>query len=110
MEFRRVLFGSAGVKKILAEGGVGSINHLLEPRDVVIASDYIDQSMRKDVGLEGHYLLMMRQALCPTLRDKLICATETHPLHRVFKRGVYVCTDGRHFESPAEVAMFKGHG
>ncbi|XER11566.1 Purine nucleoside phosphorylase [Sporomusa aerivorans] len=102
------LFREAGVKKILAEGGVGTVNHLLDTRDVVIASDYIDQSMRKDVGLEGHYLLIMRQALCPHLRQILITAAETRPLHRVFRRGVYAVTDGRHFESPAEVAMLKG--
>ena len=103
------LFREAGVKKILAEGGVGTVNHLLDPRDMVIASDYIDQSMRKDVGLEGHYLLIMRQALCPQLRQDLITAAEARPLHRVFRRGVYAVTDGRHFESPAEVAMLKGH-
>ncbi|MDA8212956.1 MAG: phosphorylase, partial [Clostridia bacterium] len=45
------VFRQAGVKKILAEGGVGSINHLLRPRDVVIPNDYIDMSMRKDVEL-----------------------------------------------------------
>ncbi|HWR56157.1 MAG TPA: MTAP family purine nucleoside phosphorylase [Negativicutes bacterium] len=104
------LFREAGVKKIVAEGGVGSINHLLDPRDMVIASDYIDQSMRKDVGLEGHYLLIMRQALCPELRAGLLRAAQARPLNRVFSRGVYVATDGRHFESPAEVAMLKGHG
>jgi 5'-methylthioadenosine phosphorylase len=104
------LFREAGVKKVLAEGGVGSINHLLDPRDVVVASDYIDQSMRKDVGLEGHYLLIMRQAICPNIREQLIRAGEANPLNRIFRRGVYVVTDGRHFESPAEVAMFKGHG
>lgn len=103
------LFREAGVKKILAEGGVGSVNHLLDTRDIVIASDYIDQSVRKDVGLEGHYLLIMRQALCPHLRQELICAAKERPLTRVFQRGVYAVTDGRHFESPAEVAMLKGH-
>jgi len=103
------LFREAGVKKILAEGGVGSVNHLLDTRDVIIASDYIDQSMRKDVGLEGHYLLIMRQALCPHMRQQLINAAEARPINRVFRRGVYAVTDGRHFESPAEVAMLKGH-
>lgn len=103
------LFREAGVKKILAEGGVGSVNHLLDLRDMVVASDYIDQSMRKDVGLEGHYLLIMRQALCPHMREELIRAAEKRPLGRVFRRGVYAVTDGRHFESPAEVAMLKGH-
>lgn len=104
------LFREAGVKRILAEGGVGAVNHLLEPRDMVIASDYIDQSMRRDVGLEGRHLLIMRQALCPHISEHLLQAARIRPLNRVFSRGVYICTDGRHFESPAEMAMFKGHG
>jgi 5'-methylthioadenosine phosphorylase len=103
-------FREAGVKKIIAEGGVGSINHLLDTRDIVIPSDYIDFSMRKDVGLDGQYLLVMRQALCNVLRETLIETARLAPLNRVFSRGVYVTTDGRHFESPAEIAMLKGHG
>ena len=100
----------AGVKKILVEGGVGSINHLLELRDLVIPNDYIDNSMRKDVGLGGPYLLVMRQSICPTQADALHEAAKEQVSARdryVFKRGVYVNTDGRHFESPAEVQMYK---
>nr|WP_040292835.1 MTAP family purine nucleoside phosphorylase [Acetonema longum] len=100
----------AGVKKIIAEGGVGSINHLLDLRDIVVPTDYIDQSVRKDVGLEGHYLLVMRQAICPDLHRQLVTAAGNQPLGRVFPRGVYMVTDGRHFESPAEIAMYRGHG
>lgn len=95
----------AGVKKIISEGGVGAINHLLKPRDVLIASDYLDFSMRKDVGLEGDYLLAMRQAVCPAIRKALYKAAQNHAPGRVFDRGVYAVTDGRHFESPAEIAM-----
>lgn len=54
------VFKEAGVKKIFAEGGVGSINRLLELRDLVIVDDYIDHSMRQDIGLGGPYLLSMR--------------------------------------------------
>ncbi len=105
------VFKQAGVKKVLAEGGVGAINHLLRPRDIVIPHDYMDFSMRKDVCLEDRYLLMMRDALCVNMIKKL---DETITHHwtkgRVFDRGVYVNTDGRHFESPAEVGMFKMSG
>lgn len=104
------VFQKAGVKKIYAEGGVGSINHLLELRDLVIPNDYIDHSMRKDVGLGGPYLLTMRQPICPSQADILhrVSKKKVEPLGRyVFKRGVYVNTDGRHFESPAEVQMFR---
>lgn len=99
----------AGVKRIIAEGGVGSVNHLLDPRDFVIPHDYIDQSVRKDVGLEGKYLLVMRDALCPTIREGLLHSAKNMYNGRIFSRGVYAVTDGRHFESPAEIAMLRGH-
>ncbi len=102
-------FEQAGIKQIIADGGVGTANHLLDPRDFVIPDDYLDLSCRKDVGLAGKYLLIMREALCPSLRHALIEATRRNFKGRIFTRGIYANTDGRHFESPAEIAMLKGH-
>lgn len=65
-------FREAGVKRIFSEGGVGTINKLLDTRDFLIPDDYLDMSVRKDVGLEGKYLLVMRDALCPQMREELI--------------------------------------
>ncbi|HWQ88925.1 MAG TPA: MTAP family purine nucleoside phosphorylase [Desulfitobacteriaceae bacterium] len=105
------VFEQAGVKTVLTEGGVGGINHLLQPRDIVIPHDYLDYSMRKDVSLGSPYLLIMRQAICPELVQSLYAGILTNnPPGNVFRRGVYVCTDGRHFESPAEIQMFKQLG
>jgi len=95
----------SGVKKILSEGGVGSINRLLRPRDIIVPTDYLDFSMRKDVGLGGAYLLTMRQSVCPGIRRELVRTAELEAVGRVFDRGVYAVTDGKHFESPAEVEM-----
>ena len=95
----------AGVKRIFSEGGVGTVNKLLDTRDFLIPDDYLDMSVRKDVGLEGRYLLVMRDALCPQMRAELIKATRKHFNGRIFTRGTYANTDGRHFESPAEIAM-----
>lgn len=103
------VFREAGVRRIFAEGGVGTVNKLLDPRDFLIPDDYLDLSVRKDVGLEGRYLLVMRDALCPELRQALIESTKKHFDGRIFTRGVYANTDGRHFESPAEIAMMNGH-
>ncbi len=103
------VFREAGVKRIISEGGVGTVNHLLDPRDFVIPDDYLDLSVRKDVGLEGRYLLIMRDALCSEIREELIRLTKQEFDGRVFTRGIYAVTDGRHFESPAEIAMMKGH-
>ena len=102
-------FRQAGVKRILSEGGVGTINHLLDPRDLVIPNDYIDLSVRKDVMLDGRYLLIMREALSSELRKQLLISSRKYFHGRIFDRGVYAVTDGRHFESPAEIAMLKGH-
>ena len=102
-------FREAGVKKILSEGGVGTVNRLLNPRDLLIPDDYLDLSNRKDVQLDGKYLLVMRDALCPLLREKLIDAARKFYDGRIFERGICAVTDGRHFESPAEIAMLKGH-
>ena len=102
-------FKEAGVKRILSEGGVGTINPLLDPRDLVIPDDYIDLSVRKDVMLDGRYLLIMREALCKELRFALLASARKYFHGRIFNRGTYAVTDGRHFESPAEIAMLKGH-
>ena len=102
-------FREAGVKRIFSEGGVGTINKLLDTRDFLIPDDYLDMSVRKVVGLEGRYLLVMRDALCPQMRAELIKNTRKHFSGRIFTRGTYANTDGRHFESPAEIAMLNGH-
>lgn len=99
----------AGVTRILSEGGVGTVNPLLDPRDFLIPDDYLDLSVRKDVMLDGRYLLVMRDALCAELRQTLIEETKKRYTGRIFDRGIYAVTDGRHFESPAEVAMMQGH-
>jgi 5'-methylthioadenosine phosphorylase len=97
----------AKVKKIIAEGGVGAVNHLLKTRDLLIPNDYMDFSMRKDVGLEDKHLLIMRDAICPVMSMLLYQVAEQNWPGKVFDRGIYVNTDGRHFESPAEVGLFK---
>jgi 5'-methylthioadenosine phosphorylase len=99
------VFREAGVKEILSEGGVGSINRLLRPADLIIPTDYLDYSMRKDVSLNSASLLIMRQPVCPDLRSVLVKAASQKSIGRVFDRGVYAVTDGRHFESVAEIEM-----
>ncbi len=105
------VFKEAKIKKIIAEGGVGAINYLLTPRDIVVAHDYMDFSVRKDVGLEDKYLLIMRDAICPDMSNNLyeLFFNEWNK-GKVFNRGIYVNTDGRHFESPAEIIAYKQMG
>lgn len=106
---------AAGVRRIVAEGGMGAANHLLELRDLVFPHDYIDMSLRKDVELGGPHLLVMRDPICPDLKSIMIdvareeIARRNDP-RRIFRRGVYAVTDGRHWESRAEVQMLRQAG
>jgi 5'-methylthioadenosine phosphorylase len=103
------VFHEAGVRKVLSDGGVGSLNHLLDPRDVVLPNDFIDLTVRQDIYVRGDHLLIMREPVCPVLHGMLYdAASEAYP--RVFARGVYLVTDGPRFESVAEVDYMRRLG
>lgn len=103
------VFHEAGVGKVLADGGVGSLNHLLDPRDVVIPDDFIDLTMKQDIYVRGDHLLIMREPICPTLADRLTQGARAH-FPRVYSRGIYLVTDGPRFESVAEVDYMRRLG
>jgi 5'-methylthioadenosine phosphorylase len=103
------VFHEAGVKKVLADGGVGSLNHLLDPRDVVLPTDFIDLTVKQDIYVRGDHLLIMRKPICPALHERLFAAASP-VFDRVFRRGTYLVTDGPRFESVAEVDYMKRLG
>jgi 5'-methylthioadenosine phosphorylase len=103
------VFHRAGVRKVLADGGVGSLNHVLDPRDIVVPSDFIDLTVRQDIYVRGDHLLIMRRPVCPDLHSHLYeGASESFP--RVFPRGTYLVTDGPRFESVAEIDYMRRLG
>ncbi len=104
------VFEQAGVDTILAEGGVGSIKEDLSLCHFIVPDDYIDLSMRKDVYLSDKYLLVMRDPVCPDLANILTGTSSKIFPDRDVSRGVYAVTDGRHFESRAEVRMIRTLG
>lgn len=104
------VFKKVGVKKIIAEGGVGTIRTDANLCDFFIPEDYIDLSLRKDINLSDKYLLIMRDPICPQISSILYKnAKNLFPERQIFK-GIYVVTDGKHFESKAEVRMIKSFG
>ncbi len=104
------VFEQAGVKTLFAEGGVGSIRNDLAMRQFFVPDDYIDLSLRKDVRLSDRYLLIMRDPFCPKLTSILQETVSGLDPDRHIGKGVYVVTDGRHFESCAEVRMIEKLG
>ena len=103
------VFSEAGVRKVLADGGVGSLNHLLDPRDVVIPNDFLDLSIKQDIYVRGDHLLIMREPVCRELSGHLYAGASAN-FQRVFSRGTYLVTDGPRFESVAEVDYMKRLG
>lgn len=103
------VFHEAGVKRVVADGGVGSLNHMLDPRDVVIPNDFIDLTTRQDIYVRGDHLLIMREPVCPVLHHHLYSAA-SESFARVYPRGVYLVTDGPRFESVAEVDYMRRLG
>lgn len=103
----------AGVKRILSDAGVGSLNHLLDPGDLVVVDDFVDQTTDRDrYGVVvGDHLLIMRDPVCAAGREALVgSARRLAPARRVFTRGTYVVTEGPRFESPAEVRQLQSMG
>ena len=103
----------AGVKRILSDAGVGSLNHLLDPGDLVVVDDFVDQTTDRDrYGVVvGDHLLIMRDPACAAGREALVgSARRLAPDRRVFTRGTYVVTEGPRFESPAEVRHLQSMG
>ncbi len=103
------VFHEAGVSKVVADGGVGSLNHLLDPRDIMIPNDFIDTTIKQDIYVRGDHLLIMRRPICPVLADHLHAGASVE-FQRVFKRGTYLVTDGPRFESVAEVDYLRRLG
>ncbi len=103
----------AGVKRILSDAGVGSLDHLLDPGDLVVVDDFVDTTTDRDrYGVVvGDHLLIMRDPVCATGREALVgAARRLAPERRVFTRGTYVVTEGPRFESPAEIRHLQGLG
>lgn len=105
------VLAQAGVKQVFAEAGVGSLNPLLDPRDIVIPDDYVDLTTHRDpTPVVGGHLLIMRDPVCANMAAELTVAARRHAAGRVFGRGTCVVTEGPRFESRAEVRMMQGHG
>ena len=103
----------AGVRRVLSDAGVGSLNRLLDPGDFVIADDFVDHTTDRDHGgaVCGDHLLIMREPVCPACREALrLAAQRLAPDRRLFTRGIYVVTEGPRFESLAEVDQLRHLG
>ncbi len=101
-----------GVTRILSWTGPGGINPKFEIGNLVVVSDIIDFTKKRDYTFfENGRLGFIRVSppFCPVIRVQLVELLKgfNHPFH---KKGVYICTEGPRLETPAEIRFFSKIG
>lgn len=99
-----------GVGSILASAAVGSISEDLPPGSLVVLTQFLDFTRARagtffDGEEEEVRHVDMTDPYCGHLRAELLGAAEALG-EKVHPEGVYVCTEGPRFETPAEIEMF----
>lgn len=105
---------SIGVTNIIATTAVGSLNLAMKPGDFVLVDQFLDFTKNRastfyEGGKRGVVHLDVTEPYCPQLRKTIKGAAEGLGIN-VHEQGVYVCTEGPRFETPAEVRMFEKLG
>lgn len=103
-----------GVSHILSTTAVGSLNLSMKPGDFVFVDQFIDFTKGRDStffegGKRGVVHVDMTEPYCPRLRSVLKKAAEGTGIE-AHAKGVYICTEGPRFETPAEIRMFTQWG
>lgn len=110
-----------GVNYVIATNAVGSLREKLVPGSIVIPNQIIDfTKTRHYTFFDGSFSIKMRSGVtkggvvhtdvtepyCEKLRKKIIRAAKIAG-YNIYTSGVYVCTEGPRFETPAEINFFK---
>jgi 5'-methylthioadenosine phosphorylase len=113
-----------GVTRIMATQAVGSINPTIAPGTFVIIDQFIDQTrLRPTTFFDGRTEVIVDEGrrvkgvvhidvtnpYCPELRQALIASCAKEGVMHV-DRGVYICTEGPRFETPAEIEAYRRMG
>jgi len=97
----------AGVEKIIATSAVGSLLEELPPGSLVVIDQFIDFAKRHITYYDDVVVHVdVTRPYCPSMNRVLFEAG------RMVKApirlgGIYVCTEGPRFETPAEIEMFR---
>lgn len=101
----------AGVRRIIGNAGVGALNPLLDPGDLVLADDFLDFTRSRPSSLHPTWThsVAMVEPFCPALRA-LMAEAARRDFRRVFTRGVIVTVEGPRLEGLAETQRLRSHG
>ena len=106
-------FRELGATSVISQNAIGSVNRAIRPGDIVISDDFLDRTKARPLSLfddtDCWVRVDMTEPFCPRLRAALITAA-TARSNRVIPRGVFVCTEGPRFETPAEINAYRLEG
>ncbi|MEA1993863.1 MAG: S-methyl-5'-thioadenosine phosphorylase [Euryarchaeota archaeon] len=99
-----------GVERILATTAVGSMNPAFRPAEFVLPNQFIDFTKRRNYTLYDDRVVHidLSEPYCPEMRGIVKKTAEKEGI--TVHEGVYVCTEGPRFETPAEIEMFQKMG
>jgi 5'-methylthioadenosine phosphorylase len=103
------LFREAGVRRVVAEAGSGSITQHFRPRDLVLPHDVLDFTPSVGGRLDPDAVVLMREPFCPDIRGAFwehAATWASDKATRAFNRAVYATGQGPRFETAAEVSAF----
>ncbi|HMK53835.1 MAG TPA: S-methyl-5'-thioadenosine phosphorylase [Methanobacteriaceae archaeon] len=91
-----------GVNRIIATNAVGSLNEDLKPGTFLTPDDFLDFTHQRAVTFYDDRTVHVdvTEPYCNHLRKVLVSSG------KVIDGGVYICTEGPRFETPAEIRMF----
>jgi 5'-methylthioadenosine phosphorylase len=102
-----------GVERVVSQNAIGSVNPAIRPGDIVISHDFLDRTKNRPLSLfdtsECWVRVDLTEPFCPELRGTLIDAA-VEASDRVIQRGIFVCTEGPRFETPAEIRAYQRDG
>ena len=99
------------IDRVFAIYAIGSITTVVPPGGVGLISQFIDVTQGRintfyNGGNSGLKHTPMDEPYCRALDDKILAAAEKRGFP-IAESGIYICTNGPRFETPAEIAMYK---
>ncbi|MCL2114864.1 MAG: S-methyl-5'-thioadenosine phosphorylase [Methanobrevibacter sp.] len=111
INYRANIWGlhSISVNQIIATNAVGSLKREIHPGSIVVPYDFIDFTSRREKTFYDDKVVHVdvTEPYCNRLRNQIIANNNIVSKGDFVDKGVYVCTDGPRFESPAEIKMFQ---
>jgi len=103
-----------GVHTVLATAAVGSLKEEYKPGDLVLVNDFIDMTKSRPLTYyegapEGVVHIDLSDAYCGRIRGHVRETAQENGIDLV-DGGIYVCTEGPRFETPAEIRMYAAWG